>query len=170
MGMLSGAAGEETARVPAAVAPVSLAAGAGAGSVTETDPVGATDFVGATLESSSDRVFGIRDAGSRFGATSAAIWGATEAAGADAGAASWAKAGGAAARTSIGSRHRAARRMAESLSSGSGVRAGTTDGSTPVSTRHICLWEHDCFALPSQAKPIVSILMCHIFGRFAAVR
>lgn len=164
MGLLSGAAGEATTGVPAAgagslldaVTGLSVDSGAGAGSVTAADPVG------ATLESSFDCAFGIRIAGSRIGAT--------EAAGADAGAASWAKAGGAAARTSIGNRHRAARRMAESLSSGSGGRVGTAAGSTPVSTRHICLREHDCFALPSQAKPIVSIPMCHIFGRFAAVR
>jgi hypothetical protein len=105
------------------------------------------------LESSSDRAFGIREAGSTFVATRGASWGAAKAGGADAGAVPWARTGGAATRTSTGNRHRAARRMAESLSSGSGVQAGEAVGSTPISSRHICLREHDCFAPPSQAKP-----------------
>ena len=122
----------------------------------------------ATLGAPSVRAPGIDDVTIGSVAGVAAVAGCGVAAGADC-EASCARAGSDAARASVETRHRAARRMAEGLSSGSGIGTGICRYAVRIGICCNCLREDDCFAPSSQAKRIVSSRMRHMFGRFAAI-
>lgn len=130
---------------------------------------GAASSVGAVAAGApSVRCPGIDDVTIGSAAGVAAVAGCCVAAGA-VGDASCARTGSEAARASVEARHRAARRMAVGLSSGSGMGTVTGRFLVRIGIWYNCLRKDDCFAFSSQVKRIDCRRMCQMFGRFAAI-